>query len=260
MNKKQSKFFLLFSSILLIASCGLTLLVGINQNHTEMFIGRAQTGNVCQHTSVGHHERLEPTTESNGHIEYWCCCACHHSFDHAPTPGDDNYLQNTFYFDPCDPMDDRHIDKLVSGDEIVFGTNVGLENETQMKFLRYESATVNFNISTYSACGHNKLATGPIRVGGSSTNGHMVLNLEDGLLCTGITVYAATMSEDAACNLTVNGETKTLHTTENNDYDFTIPYTFEFSETASLDIRNVIHTGRCLISKLVFNISNQEEL
>lgn len=140
-------------------------------------------------------------------------------------------------------------EETYSCNEINFGSNVGLANETRMDFLRYEYTTIGFNISTYAACGHNKLESGPIRLGGATTAGHMVIDLEDAQ-CTRAFIYCASLVGEGNCELTVNGTTQTIHTTE-DEYDFSTAYLYEFDKTSSIDIKNNVHVGRCFISKII---------
>lgn len=135
--------------------------------------------------------------------------------------------------------------------EINFGSNVGIANETRMDFFRYESSTINFSFTTYTACGHNKLATGPIRIGGSSTNGHIVLELENNVLCDRVYIYAATCSNETAATLIVNDVSQAIHTTTDENYDFSTGYLFEFGKKDKIDIKNKLNEGRCLISRIV---------
>lgn len=144
-----------------------------------------------------------------------------------------------------------------SCNSFVFGDVVSTNFDTRTSTFVYDASQSTFvlntdiTISYVQGVNHVKSATGPIKVGGSSKNGELNLTLLN-LECSRVIIYAATSTEQASGELTVNSVKLPIHTTADGNYDFTIPYIFNIDRTQTINIKNTLHKGEVYISKIVF--------
>lgn len=139
---------------------------------------------------------------------------------------------------------------------ITYGAVVNENFDTQkgsFKYIESESTLVygtSFDFTYVQCCSHPRYSVGPILVGGATKYGELNIDLM-GLECSRVKVYAATHSGEGTGELIVNEVSQKIHSTIDNNYDFTIDYNYEFNKKSIINIKTV-GTNRVFISKIVF--------
>lgn len=129
----RTRFYVATSILSVITLAGV---IGANTGLGSKLFSVKTNAEKCDHSIVGYHERVEPTTSSNGHIEYWRCCLCHEVFCVDPRSQSQAEAIRNIQENDTDDLDGRSIPKLPAQSK-QFVTNANLIDEENYGYIRH---------------------------------------------------------------------------------------------------------------------------